>query len=122
MRACLQCVRGWICIGASGDSRDGDDVVRGGSGLLLGSRSGRYTPPLTSFFPSDESLFFGHLSYSFLSSKQQLYSHTLLLYAYSELQCGFSGFSQWCNVRKGSLCTIDIILTVFICVVWDSSC
>jgi len=28
-----------------GDSRDGDDVVRGGSGLLLGSISVRYTPP-----------------------------------------------------------------------------
>ena len=63
--------------------------------------------PLTSFFfPSDEIHFFGHLSYSFLSSKLQLYSHTLLLYAYSELQCGFSDFSQGCNVRKGSLCTI----------------
>jgi len=35
-----------------GDSRDGDDVVRGGSGLLLRSRSGRYTPPPNFLFLS----------------------------------------------------------------------
>ena len=67
-------------------------------------------PQTSFFFPSDEIHFFGHLSYSFLSSKLQLYSHTLLLYAYSELQCGFSDFSQGCNVRKGSLCTICFFL------------
>lgn len=41
---CVQCVGVSICIGSSGDSCDGDDVLCGGSGLLLSSRSGRYTP------------------------------------------------------------------------------